>query len=167
MIITRRSFRYFFMFTAFLGMALSVFPISQANAKAGVSAIAMQHAKAVANQCLDGQWAEQRCLRTVAKSNFDMVVQYADTLHKAGRDDQHELLKENCAAATVHDSSEDFPAYAHKSAYTECANTIADIAEKTGTKPDQSHYQLIVGAVLCLSGDPRCQNIENQMQAYK
>ena len=98
-----------------------------------------------------------------------MAVKYAGMLEARGKKDSIEELKQVCAAATVteEDVGEDVPAYAFQSAYTECANGIYDISEKTGVKPDQSHYQLIVGAVLCLSNAPQCKVLEGQMQKYQ
>lgn len=121
------------------------------------------HAANVSAVC-PGNWENETCLFAVSKSNYDMTVNYATTLDNSKKSDSLEGLKQVCAAASV--TEPNIPAYAYTSAYTECANGIYDISEQTGVSPDQSHYQLIVAAVLCLSKDPRCIGLENQLRGY-
>jgi hypothetical protein len=120
---------------------------------------ASTHASDIGKLC-PGKWEDASCLAAVSQSNYDLTLGYADALAKAPQ--AVESLKQHCAAATVIDSN--IPAYAYKSAYTECANGIYDISENTGVSPDTSHYQLLVGAVLCLSKDARCAGIESQLK---
>lgn len=124
----------------------------------------LEHARSIAKAC-PGNWEAQGCLSTVSASNMDLAVDYMTKLDAAGKKDAVEEAKQLCAASTAATKGE-YPAYAMQSAFTECANGIYDISEKTGVKPDQSHYQLLVGAVLCLSKAKECSVMEQQMQAY-
>ena len=124
------------------------------------------HTKAVANACLDQQWERQACLSAVSYSTLALAANYAQRLSDQGHDFAVELIKEHCAAGTAA-ARDKFPAYALKSAWIECANTMSDIAETTGLKPNASHYQLLVGPILCLDKDRRCTNVERGLERYK
>lgn len=132
--------------------------------KQRASSASVSHAKLVSRACL-GRWEKQRCLKAVSDSNLVMVANYGATLQKKGKKQSLETLKEHCAASTAASNGE-YPAYAMQSAYTECANIISDIVEETGIMIDQSHYQLIGSAVLCLSKDRRCKIIESGLRKY-
>ena len=122
---------------------------------------AATHAANIAKSC-PGTWEKEACLHAVSNSAHDMVVNYAAALESAGKTSALETLKQVCAAATATESN--IPAYAYTSAYTECANGIYDLSEHTRVQPDQSHYQLLITAVLCLSKDQRCAALELQMR---
>lgn len=125
---------------------------------------AVIHAGRVAAACLEG-WETQSCLSTVSESNLVMAANYAAMLEKNAKTNAMEDLKQHCAASTAATQGE-YPAYAMRSAFVECANIISDITYKTNISPDKSHYQLLVGAVLCLDGDHRCTAIEQGLARY-
>ena len=142
------------------------FSIMTTSAQAqGVPTYVQQHTSNIATACV-GHWETQDCLRAVSESNIVMVSNYAESLKQSGNGQSMEPLKQQCAASTAA-SKDEFPAYAMQSAFTECANAIYDISSGTGISPNQSHYQLLVGSVLCLSNDPRCAALESQMAAYR
>ena len=122
------------------------------------------HARLVSRACL-GQWESQKCLKAVSDSSLIMVANYGAALKRKGKGSQLETLKNHCAASTAASNGE-YPAYAMQSAYAECANIISDIVDATNIMPDQSHYQLLVGPVLCLSKDRRCRGIESDLRKY-
>jgi hypothetical protein len=138
-----------------------IFP---AAAQGSPSKISQQYASRVSGACL-GNWESQACLKAVSESSLAMVSRYAETLKSRGGSSALETLKQKCAASTAA-ITQNIPANAMRSAYTECANAIYDISEQTGVKPDQSHYQLLVGPVLCLSKDRRCSAIEQGLRRY-
>lgn len=130
-----------------------------------VSALAENSARNMAQACI-GNWESKACLRASSQSSLEMAATYAEKLDNAGRKEALEILKDQCAASTAATRG-DYPAYAMTSAYTECANIIVDITDATGIEPDIDHYQLLVGAVLCLTKDKRCTAIEQGLQKYK
>lgn len=123
------------------------------------------HLSDIAQKC-PGAWTQQTCMAALANSNMTMASQYAEVLDQSGNKDSLEPLKEHCAASTAAMKIE-VPAYAMKSAMIECANTIYDLIEQTGQKPHMSHYELTVGAIMCLSDDPSCANIEKTLIAIR
>ncbi|TVQ83385.1 MAG: hypothetical protein EA357_06260 [Micavibrio sp.] len=122
----------------------------------------MRHAIAISKAC-PGNWEKQPCLRAMSESNQDMAINYAMKVKEAGHEQELETIKETCAASTAATQGE-FPAQAMRSAFTECVNGMYTVSEKTGVTPDQSHYQLIVGAVLCMNNAPQCPQLEEQMR---
>ncbi len=128
------------------------------------SSTSVAHAKLVSRACL-GNWESQKCLKAVSDSSLVMVSNYGAKLKRKGKTRSLETLKEHCAASTAASNGE-YPAYAMQSAYVECANIISDIVDETSIMPDQSHYQLIVGPVLCLYKDRRCKGIESGLRKY-
>lgn len=124
----------------------------------------MPHIRAVARSCV-GNWESQECLAAVSRSALDLAARYAEELSNAGHDFAIELIKEHCAAGTAAAEGE-YPAYAMKSAWTECANIMSDISEATGLNPSTSHYQLLVGPVLCLDKDMRCKSVERGLSRF-
>ena len=124
----------------------------------------LAHAGQIASVCPQ-KWETQNCLKAVSSSNKTLAVNYATKLDQAGHKASVEQVKQVCAAATAGTEGE-YPAYALQSAFTECVNGLYDISQKTNILPDQSHYQLLVGSVLCLSKAPQCAALEQQMSAY-
>lgn len=153
---------YRFAFVAL--MALSLW-MTDAHAQ-NVSQTAQNFAGGVARACLDDAWESPACLRALSESNLTMAGNYAGALQQAGKGAAADKIKEHCAASTAARQQE-FPAYAMKSAFIECANMISDIAESTAILPDQSQYQLLVGAVLCMEKDRRCTDINQGLRRYK
>jgi len=148
--------------------ACLLFTISSAQAqylKPQASSASTQHAKIVSKACL-GKWETQSCLKAVSDSALVMISNYAAKLKKNGKGSSLETLKEHCAASTAASNGE-YPADAMVSAYVECANIISDINDATGLMPDQSHYQLLVGPVLCIRKDRRCAAIEEGLRKYR
>ncbi len=127
-----------------------------------VSREARTFAGIIASQC-PGKWKSQTCMEKVSESALVLAANYAAALQKRGFENAVEKIKKNCAAATAASRIE-VPAYAMESAYIECANMIYDISEETGLKPDQSHYQLLVSPILCMTEDKRCPGLESQMK---
>jgi hypothetical protein len=147
---------YINFFTLFLAL-----PVSQ-KAYAQASAESATYARLTSTHCL-GRWARQECLTSISQSTLVLAANYAGLLESHGLVDAVEEIKQHCAAATAGTKGE-YPAYAMQSAFTECANMIFDISEQTQVKPDLSHYQILVGAILCLSKDRRCAGIEKQLK---
>lgn len=141
-------------FAATFGMATS------ANAQQ-VTPQVMAHAKKIASTC-PGSWEQQSCLQAVSESNITLASNYAESLDNSGKSNQIEPLKQVCAASTAATKGE-YPPAAMNSAFTECANGIYDISQKSGIAPDQSNYQLLVAAILCLNKDPQCELLERSM----
>lgn len=127
---------------------------------------ALEHAKRVATACTPGKWESQPCLKAVSENNLVMLANYGEALQKHKKNESWELLKDNCAASTAATKGE-YPAYAMRSAFVECANIIYDITESTRMVPDQSQYQLLVGAVQCLDKTVACNGIEKGLTRYK
>lgn len=128
------------------------------------SKVSIQHAKIVSKACI-GNWESQPCLKAVSESALVFAANYGAKLKRRGKSKSMETLKQHCAAATAASQGE-YPAYAMQSAYTECANIIYDISEETKVTPDQSHYQLLVAPVLCLSKARECKGIESGLKKY-
>ena len=142
---------------AFLGFA-------PAYAAGAASEEALASAQLLGEYC-PGQWESAYCLKAVSQSNMVMVSNYGGALQEGGKAQAAEQIKQHCAASTAGTES-DYPAYAMKSAFIECANTISTVAEQTGMTPDLSHYQLLVGATLCLDKAPGCANIEQTLRRH-
>lgn len=128
------------------------------------SKAATSHAGRVADVCPE-HWETPECLSAVSESNLVLVANYGATLDKRGKKKSLEQLKEHCAASTA-GSRGDYPAYAMRSAFVECANIIVDISNATRIEPDKSHYQILVGSVLCLDEDRRCSYVEEGLNKY-
>lgn len=128
------------------------------------SQASLNHASTIAKACV-GKWAEQPCLAALAGANMTLAADYGSALDKAGSKAAAEDVKQHCAASTAA-MQETVPAYAMRSAMTECANAISDVSTQTGTLPDQSLYQLMTVGVWCLSNDPRCAASAEQLQKY-
>ena len=111
------------------------------------------------------EWSSQSCMKTLSGASLVMVSNYAEDLHKNKNGQYLESLKQHCAASTAGTKVE-VPAYAQRSAMTECINHIVTINEKTGIKPNPDFYQLIVGAIMCFDKNPSCSVIENSLDNY-
>jgi hypothetical protein len=150
-----------------LSAALLLCALSAAPAwaqSASVSSPIGQEASVVAKACLSN-WQAPGCLKAVSGGALVLASNYGVALQQGGHAGEAEQVKQHCAASTAATQG-NYPAYAMKSAFTECANTITDIAGKTGVQPDPAQFQLLVGPTLCLSGDPRCSAVETGLKAY-
>lgn len=136
---------------------------TQNPAPAQIDGAVMQHAMTISKTC-PGAWTQAACLKALSSSNHDLAVNYAQSVQNAGKTEAVEAIKQSCAASTAA-TQQDYPAKAMQSAFTECANGIYDISQKTGVNPDPTSYQLLVGSILCLSGAPQCAALEQQMRA--
>lgn len=145
-------------------VCLSFVPdLTYARSAKPISAEERKYVQAVAQSCV-GDWEKKTCLTTLAKVNKHIASYYAESLHKSGKKKRLEPLKQACAASTAA-QTEDVPAYAMKSAMTECANKIADISSATNITPNINLYQLMIAGVLCLGQDAQCASLEARLQA--
>lgn len=126
-----------------------------------IPAYVLAYARNVYSSCA-GAWKSMPCISTMAQLSKDMTINYAQNLEIAKQESYHEYLKQRCAASTAA-LQEKVPAYAQKSAMTECLNTISDLTESTGTEPDLNLYQLAVGGVQCLDKEGSCNVFEEQL----
>lgn len=160
-------------------LAIALFSITYSNGQAAnaqyvkreqkqalPSDTSKEYASRVAANCLGGKWEEQPCLKSVSENNLVMAANYGAKLQKSNKNADAEKLKQHCAAATAASKGE-YPAYAMRSAFVECANMIYDIKEASAISPDLSQYQILVGAVQCLDGSAACKVFEMGMQRYK
>ena len=151
---------------AFLSLAvLCLQPVQAQYVKPQASSVSVGHARSVAISCI-GQWESQRCLQSLSESALVLISNYGAALQEAGKMQELELLKENCAASTAARQGE-YPAYAMKSAFTVCSNTIYDIWEKTQIMLDQSHYQLLVAPIMCMNSPRKCKSIEAGLSRFR
>lgn len=130
------------------------------------SPVSVNFARDYAKNCL-GEWSNAECLKTVSGSNIVLTGQYMDVLKEQGKTDKVAELRDGCAASTAAFNKSDIPAKAMRNAYVQCANTISDISEATTIKPDLSHYQLLLGAIMCLDGSDVCKKLEAQLSPLK
>lgn len=155
-------------FTVFVVLAFSALSLQPAQAqymKPQASSVSVEYARSVAKACI-GQWESQGCLKSLSESALVFISNYGAALQKAGKVQELEVLKEECAASTAASQGE-YPAYAMKSAFTVCSNTIYDILEKTKIMPDQSHYQLLVAPVMCMNSPRDCKSIESGLSRFR
>jgi hypothetical protein len=131
----------------------------------GASEEAALFAKTLSHSCLK-QWDQPKCLTNISQAALILAANYAGDLESQGMVGAVEQIKQNCAAATA-GTKGNYPAYAMKSAFTECANMIYDVSEQTNINPDLSHYQLLVSSIMCLNKDRSCPTIEQGLQAYQ
>lgn len=116
--------------------------------------------------CIPARWETPDCLKTMGESNLVLASSYAESLKKDGKTKEADQIVQHCAASTAAREQE-VPAYAMKSAMTECANTIGDIAQATEITPDLTHYQLFFAGVLCLSQSPECTMVEDGIRQFQ
>lgn len=156
---------------ALLGLALPAMALAftpaafaQTGAAETPSAEALTYARLLGAHC-PGAWESDPCLSAISKSNLALASNYGAKLQENKQNDAAENIKQLCAASTAA-AEGSYPAYAMKSAFIECANAINDTANKTRIDPDKSHYQLLVGATLCLNKDAGCESIAKSLQGY-
>jgi len=149
---------------AFVGLLFISFG-AQAQMAPQPSAMAVQFAQLVSKACLNKQWETPACLSAVSNSNLALAATYGSDLQNKGFAAAAEQIKQHCAASTAA-REQAYPAYAMKSAFTECANMIYDVSEQTKVTPDQAHYQLLVAPILCMSNDQRCLGVEQGLAPY-
>ncbi len=145
--------------------ALLLAALPMIAAPAALAQNAGEYASRISSACA-GSWQSQNCLKAVSESSMALTTNYMASLDRRGKSAASETVKQHCAASTAA-MTEQIPAGAMLSAYTECANTIYDVSEQTGVEPDQSLYLLLVGPVLCLSGDRRCTAVEQGLKSYR
>ncbi|MGB0718977.1 MAG: hypothetical protein ACPGRX_00800 [Bdellovibrionales bacterium] len=130
------------------------------------SQTALDYARLAAKSCVPGAWEGQPCLAAISQNTLVMAANYQEALQNAQKLSDSEAIKQHCAAATAAANGE-YPAYAMRSAYVECANTVYDVTERSGVRPDLSQYQLLIGAVQCLDKSTACSAFETGLAAYK
>lgn len=145
------------------GLVAGAAPVQAQEQPSGGSSV--QHAHAIAAVC-PGAWESPACLTAVSRSNMDMVSNYGATLQQNRQDAAAETLKQHCAASTAH-SEQQFPAYAMREAFVECANIISDLHDQTGFKLHQGHYQLLIAPIMCLDKNAQCRGYEQALQKYR
>lgn len=126
---------------------------------------AEEAARDVAQACPE-RWESQACFAAVSGAAHVMVAEYLADLQRAGQRAAVEHVKEHCAAATASAHVEVPPAVMPE-IYTVCANTLYEASEQSGIEPDLSRYQLLLMAVLCLTGDENCALMEEQLAVYR
>lgn len=124
------------------------------------------YAQAIAQSCLGGRWESQPCLSAISATSNTTLATYAAALQENGQAEAVQSLKDHCSATTAA-SRQEVPAYAMKSALTECANTISDVTNNTGAQPNLSMFQLMVAPIVCLDGKPECAQVEQQLAQYR
>lgn len=155
--------RYYYDFKVlFMAGLMMMAPVA---AQAAADPMAVKFARQVVQVC-PGAWDKPDCLTILSHSNYMMLANYGAALQENNQAAAAENLKQHCAAATAH-REQAFPAYAMRSAFVECANTISDISDQTGLRPHQDLYQLLVLPVYCLDGHATCPMIEKSLQRYK
>lgn len=127
--------------------------------------VVVSHMKNISSSCL-GSWETQICLKELSSVSMSMATNYAERLDASNNKPSMEPLKQHCAASTAAIKIE-VPAYAMKSAITECVNTVSDINDKTSISPNINLYQILVGSVLCLGKDISCNDFEAQLSKFK
>ena len=153
-----------FIFAFICADALAANPAPAQTAAPAVSTASLQAAKLIANACLPG-WETQTCMKAISQSSYVMVSNYGGDLEGRNKKADAEILKQHCAATTAA-TQQDVPPYAMRSALTECAGVISDLAAKTGVNPDLSHFQLMVIPAMCLAQDPNCPALTAQLKQF-
>ncbi|MGH1403694.1 MAG: hypothetical protein ACRBDL_05580 [Alphaproteobacteria bacterium] len=134
--------------------------LSYAKDASVIAAFEKAHIHSVNKQCV-GQWEKQICMKALSEASMAMASKYAERLNQSGNGNQMEPLKQGCAASTAA-MKVNVPAYAMKSALTECANTVSDVVDTTGVQPDINLYQILIAGVLCIGKDQQCAMLEAQ-----
>ncbi len=130
-----------------------------------VEGVALSHMNNMASYCVS-DWEKESCLKELSSVSMSMATNYASKLDAANKKDAMETLKQHCAASTAA-LKISVPAYAMKSALTECINNVFDISAATLIKPDLTLYQLMTSSVMCLGKEPSCKNIEERLLSIK
>ncbi len=137
---------------------------SENSAQAQIKPYVLRYVRDVYHTCA-GNWKSAQCITSLASLSKDIVVDYAVKLETAGQKAFHEPLKQKCAASTAALQTA-VPAYAQKSAMTECLNAIADMSQASDVKPDLELYQLAIGALQCVDKEGSCEAFENQISSH-
>lgn len=127
-----------------------------------IDRMTLMHTQEIGAYCV-GSWQSQPCMKALASTNLTVATLYSRALERKGQKKMHDPLLQGCAASTAAVKRE-VPAYAMKSAMTECANAISDISEATKVKPNPTHFQLLVEPIFCLGGEPRCGKFEELLR---
>ncbi len=136
---------------------------SQAAALPKLSSVVLGHVKAVTSACVE-KWEDQACMKALASMNVTLASTYAASLHSSNKRSYMGRLKNHCAASTAA-LQVSVPAYAMRSAMTECVNSMTTISQQTSVFPDPSLSQLAVSAVLCIAKNKACSEIEQGLLA--
>ncbi len=140
-------------------------PYNQTKRAVSVDKDFPKHAGDIARACI-GNWENEACLKATSQAAMVLISNYGSKLQQSGHKSSAEPLKQECAASTAATQEDNIPAYAMKSAYTVCANKIADISGKTGVSPDLSYYQLLVASVICMDKKPNCATFEGALKRF-
>ncbi len=112
------------------------------------------------------RWEHKRCYKVLSELSATVKGKFSGTLNHAGVEEQYrEPLNNGCADAISARQIEVTRETMHD-AMSQCVYVISDINAKTTLKPDVNMYQLMVGSVFCLKGDPACKHIDNQLAAF-
>lgn len=136
---------------------------SQEAALPKLNSVVLGHVKAVTSACVK-KWEDQACMKVLASMNVTLASIYAESLHNSDKRSYMEQLKNHCAASTAA-LQVSVPAYAMRSAMTECVNSMTTISQKTSVFPNPSLSQLAVSAVLCIAKNKVCSEIEQGLLA--
>lgn len=145
------------------GFILALFVIAPASAQTDT---ARNYATQAAQACLT-DWQSPACINTLSTSKLNMAETYSQTLERRGYTNAANLIFRHCHNGGVLDEPQPYPPYAMQSASTQCANAIAHVEGHTGIQPDMGQYQLMIGSVYCMEGDPRCQYVTDTLQTYR
>ncbi|PCI55884.1 MAG: hypothetical protein COB36_03545 [Alphaproteobacteria bacterium] len=140
-------------------------PASEAQTAAlpKLNSVVSGHVKAVTSSCIN-KWEEQACMKALASLNVTLASTYAEALNNANKKSYMGGVKNHCAASTAA-LQVSVPAYAMRSAMTECINAMTTISQQTSVFPDPSLTQLAVSAVLCIGKNKSCGEIEHGLVA--
>ena len=136
---------------------------SQEAALPKLNSVVLGHVKAVTSACVK-KWEDQACMKVLASMNVTLASTYAESLHNSNKRSYMEQLKNHCAASTAA-LQVSVPAYAMRSAMTECVNSMTTISQQTSVFPNPSLSQLAVSAVLCIAKNKVCSEIEQGLLA--
>lgn len=134
---------------------------STKGASPKIDPVVYKHTRNIVAVCVN-KWQGQACMVALSSLNMTLTTTYAQALNIAGKNSSMERLKQNCAASTAA-LKIDVPAYAMRSAMTQCVNSMVDLSDRTSILPDPSLSQLAVGAILCMDKKPSCAAIENAL----
>jgi len=156
-----------FLFLCFCFFVTSIPVHAQTAAQqGGVPQAVSSQIISIQKSCLPSRWQTPDCLKAMGESNLIMASNYAEALQNGDHKPAADELLQHCAASTAAREQE-VPAYAMTSAMTECANTMGEIAQNTGIRPDPTHFQLFIAGVLCLSQNLQCAALEKGIAAFK
>ncbi len=117
----------------------------------------------VARVC-PGNWEKKACLRAVSEASAVMIIDFAEKLEVNNQGDYVKPLRKYCVSATAGIKG-GYSAKEMNAFYNQCINKIFEISSSVSIAPDQAQYQLVVSAVMCLSKEPMCKDIEQTLRA--